>query len=279
MSLTDSLTTALRRIPIPSPLHDHRTAILASAAVLGTSLIFPAAYRDYQLFKSYGQGGIPNNLAGWLIVRLLMQPLGREMLSTDEYERRVAATAGQGPGSEGYLLVSETQLASRSAAARPFVGPHVVPQRQMTQLPEQAIMEKLRGSFLAFGRRNEHLVKLSQSLAERHSDALFLADHLRPTEITQRTRGEISHVHTGKDHSLHVILAPADCKKVIDAGWGQRHAFSGTAAMSILSLGLLPGIPWEYLLIYAPRTEAEIETVMQIVAASVKFATGREDVR
>jgi hypothetical protein len=40
-----------------------------------------------------------------------------------------------------------------------------------------------------------------------------------------------------------------------------------------------PNIPVEYLLIYAPRTEAEIETVMQIVSAGVKFMTGREDVR
>ena len=49
--------------------------------------------------------------------------------------------------------------------------------------------------------------------------------------------------------------------------------------MTFLSLGTQPNIPEEYLLIYAPRTEAEIETVMQIVSASIKFMTGREDVR
>lgn len=67
--------------------------------------------------------------------------------------------------------------------------------------------------------------------------------------------------------------------KVIEAGLGQRHAFSGTSAMTYLSLGTRSDIPAEYLLIYAPRTEAEIEIVMQIIAASVKFMTGREDVR
>jgi hypothetical protein len=49
--------------------------------------------------------------------------------------------------------------------------------------------------------------------------------------------------------------------------------------MSFLSLGTLPDIPSEYILIYAPRTEAEVKTVMDIVAAGVKFMTGREDVR
>lgn len=32
-------------------------------------------------------------------------------------------------------------------------------------------------------------------------------------------------------------------------------------------------------MIYAPRNDAEIEIVMEIISASVKFMTGREDVR
>ena len=49
--------------------------------------------------------------------------------------------------------------------------------------------------------------------------------------------------------------------------------------MTFLSLGTRPDLPAEYILIYAPRTEAEIETVMHIVSASIKFMTGKEDVR
>ena len=48
--------------------------------------------------------------------------------------------------------------------------------------------------------------------------------------------------------------------------------------MTFLALGTKPDLPSEYLIVYAPRTEAEIETVMHIVTASVKFMTGREDV-
>lgn len=49
--------------------------------------------------------------------------------------------------------------------------------------------------------------------------------------------------------------------------------------MTYLSFGTLPDLPAEYVLIYAPRTEEEIGIVMEIVAASVKFMSGREDVR
>ena len=49
--------------------------------------------------------------------------------------------------------------------------------------------------------------------------------------------------------------------------------------MTYLSLGTLPDIPSEFILIYAPRTEADIKTIMEIIAAGVKFMTGREDTR
>lgn len=49
--------------------------------------------------------------------------------------------------------------------------------------------------------------------------------------------------------------------------------------MTFLSLGTIPDIPSEYLLVYAPRNDAEIEIVLEIISAAVKFMTGREDVR
>lgn len=38
-------------------------------------------------------------------------------------------------------------------------------------------------------------------------------------------------------------------------------------------------MPSEYMLVYAPRTGAEVEAVMDILVASVKFATGTQDIR
>ena len=131
------------RIPFPYPntAQDRRTLALSGAALVVSTLILPAAYRDYKVFKSYGPGGLPNNALGWIVVRALFQPFGREMLSTDEYARRIAAAEGHGKGDDGFLILSEEQLGSRLGEERPVVGPHVVPQRQLTQLPEKAVME------------------------------------------------------------------------------------------------------------------------------------------
>lgn len=74
-------------------------------------------------------------------MRALFQPFGREMLSTDEYVQRVAAADGHGKGNDGFLFLSEEQLGSRRGEERPVVGPHVAPQRQLTQVPDEAVME------------------------------------------------------------------------------------------------------------------------------------------
>ncbi|KAJ5133142.1 hypothetical protein N7448_001828 [Penicillium atrosanguineum] len=272
--MADTFTHALSRVRL-----DRLTLALSTAAVLGTALVLPSVYRDYRTFRNYGPGGLPNNVIGWLTCRALFQPFKGEMFSTEEYVRRVEAAEGHGKGDEGFLELSPEQLASRSVTDRPVVGPHVVPQRQLTQIPDEDVMEKLRSAFSAFGYRNHHLVKVEYSNLERHSDALFLADHLPATDLAQTMQGEIVHIHSGYDHSIHVVCSPADCKKILDAGWGQRHGFSGTSAMTYLSLGTLPDLPLEYILIYAPRTEADIKTIMDIIAAGVKFMTGREDTR
>ncbi|GLI82083.1 hypothetical protein PoHVEF18_010484 [Penicillium ochrochloron] len=278
MSL-ETLTNALQHIRLPRSQQDRLNLALGTAAVLGSAFLLPAAYRDYRIFKSYGPGGVPNNILGWMTVRALFQPFGREMLSTEVYVRRIDAAEGHGRGDEGYLTLSTEQLESRKDEGRPEVGPHVAPQRQVTQIPDEDVMEKFRSKFRSFGLKNHHLVKFQQSNLEGQAEALFLADHLPITDLATTMQGEIAHIHSGNDHSLHLVMAPADCKKIIEAGWGQRHAFSGTSALTFLSLGTLPDIPSEYLLIYAPRNDAEIEIVLEIVSASIKFMTGREDVR
>lgn len=140
---TDSLSSAVRSLALPRSLTQHGrlpVVLTTAAALLGTSVVVPVAYRDYCTFRSYGGGGVPDNVLGWLYVRLVMQPLGREMLSTDVYDRRVAAAEGHGKGDEGFL--TEEQLSAvRRTDARPVVGPHVSPQRQLTQIPVERVQE------------------------------------------------------------------------------------------------------------------------------------------
>jgi hypothetical protein len=135
--MAETITNALGKVRAP----DRLTLILSAAAVLGSALVLPTIYRDYRTFRSYGPGGIPNNVIGWLTVRALFQPFKREMFSTEEYVKRVEAAEGHGKGDEGFLELSSEQLASRSVTDRPVVGPHVVPQRQLTQIPDEDLME------------------------------------------------------------------------------------------------------------------------------------------
>lgn len=65
--------------------------------------------------------------------------------------------------------------------------------------------------FNAFGHRNHHLVKFQKSNLERHADGLFVADHLPVFGIAKTMEREIAHIHSGNDHSVHMVLAPADC--------------------------------------------------------------------
>lgn len=144
----ETLPNILTKLPLPRTHQERFTLALGTAAVLGSAILLPAAYRDYLTFKSYGPGGLPNNVVGWLTVRALFQPFKSEMLSTTVYVRRMEAAEGHGKGDEGFLGLSEEQLGLRKRDGRPLVGPHVVPQRQLTQIPEEDVMEVRSWPFL-----------------------------------------------------------------------------------------------------------------------------------
>lgn len=58
---------------------------------------------------------------------------------------------------------------------------------------------------------------------------------------------------------------------VIEKGWGERHPLSGVS-------NIIP-LPKEYLIIYAPRDEEELEVVERIMLAAVGFMTTSPDVK
>jgi phospholipase/carboxylesterase len=74
--------------------------------------------------------------------------------------------------------------------------------------------------------------------------------------------GEFAHLHPSYDGSLHLVL-PADlAADVSTKGWGRPHMWAGTR--------LSPG----FMMVYGPRDEDELATVLGIVTASHAFATG-----
>jgi hypothetical protein len=73
---------------------------------------------------------------------------------------------------------------------------------------------------------------------------------------------EFAHIHPQEDGSFHLILDDADCDHVLAQGWGEQHP-----------LAKLGRIQRTVLMIYAPRDEAEIDTILEIVAASHRYAS------
>ncbi|KAJ4252864.1 hypothetical protein NW762_010770 [Fusarium torreyae] len=104
---------------------------------------------------------------------------------------------------------------------------------------------------------------------------MFLVDRSNESAIAKQMLGEVSHIHATGDHSIHVVLSPQDCKKVIESGWGQRHPLDGVQAAKYIFGWTIPD---EYILLYAPRSEHEIDVAMEIVAACIGFMTGSRNV-
>jgi len=76
--------------------------------------------------------------------------------------------------------------------------------------------------------------------------------------------GEFAHLHPAYDGSLHLVLPPELAADVSAKGWGRPHMWAGTR--------LSPG----FTMVYGPRDEDELATVLGIVAASHSFAGGAE---
>ncbi|KAL3474057.1 hypothetical protein BJX99DRAFT_186484 [Aspergillus californicus] len=269
MSYTTKLADHARDVFLrATTLSDNRARIiLATAPAAVLALFLPAAYRDYQSYLALGPGGPPYNVIGWLAVKLFT-PFRREMFGTRIYDRKV-----QGGQDVEFL----TDLPRRDGE-RPTMGAFTVPQRQINQQPSQEMKEKFMAAYIAFLDKNAHVLDHAPSILERFTEA----GHVRGdvlTPVAKQMRREIFHVHGTSDHSIHVVLTPRDCKRVIEAGWGQRFPLAGSTFLRNLSFGRLGVLPEEYVLVYAPRTEEEIQIVIGILAAGVKYVAGSSDVR
>lgn len=77
-----------------------------------------------------------------------------------------------------------------------------------------------------------------------------------------RVSTEFFHCHAAAEGSSHAILSASDASLVIERGWGERHGLSGRAL----------GFPLTYVMIFAPRDEHEVKTVVMIAKAAARYA-------
>lgn len=72
--------------------------------------------------------------------------------------------------------------------------------------------------------------------------------------------GEFAHLHPGYDGSLHLALPAPLAADLVLRGWGTPHPWAGTR--------LAPG----FVMLFGPRTDAELETVVGVVRTAHAFA-------
>ena len=92
--------------------------------------------------------------------------------------------------------------------------------------------------------------------------ALWLADDVDILRAEAIPRGrEFAHIHP--DASLHAVLPPRRAHEAIAAGWAEQHPLAERLD--------IPGL----VLLYTPRSMAELGVVVGLIADSYNFVTGR----
>ncbi|KIJ57873.1 hypothetical protein HYDPIDRAFT_120246 [Hydnomerulius pinastri MD-312] len=240
--------------PLLSRIQSHPRAV---AAALVVSALVPWVIGNYRAFIALGKGGLPSNPIGYSIA-MIAKPFGKETTSTSCYDK----------DEDKSTWLQDPQSIPERRGERPRTGWHFLPHRQVDRLPSQEAKKKLDAIFAKRAKDNTHIVELAVSPHERMHDAMVVASSVvSPHKVADHALREIAHIHPEIDYSLHVTLSPQDCKLVIEHGWGERHPLSGTKAL-----------PKEYLLIYAPRDDEELEVVDRIIVATIGYMTGRRDV-
>jgi hypothetical protein len=241
-------TTATTTMLTPATLHTLTTLL----TLLFLPYLAVHIHRDYKHFLSLGPGGTPSTPLGYLKIKLL------SLLCLRDVHAPMPIPPHFRPQT-GYLAPSSLP---KRTGTRPLIQ-GVAPQRQQSQKSDAAVYECLVKGFkeLAGDKRNK--LREATSCFEKHSSGLFTS-----VPITRTCGGEICHAHPS-DGSMHMSLHPADANLVIENRWGERHPLARGGWCRRF-------VPKEFVLVYAPRSEEEVEVVMRVVAASVWWVSGMD---
>ncbi|MGB2720234.1 MAG: luciferase family protein [Rhodococcus sp. (in: high G+C Gram-positive bacteria)] len=200
---------------------------------------------DYAAWKALGPGGLPANVVGWAITKILT-PLGRDPLTVRDAVADAASPTWELPARPG---------------PRPSVAPYPIPHRQLNGIAPGgpvSVFDVLE----SHARTDSDRLYLGTSHFEKRGQALYVvAENRRPGVVT-RAGGEIAHVHPS-DGSLHVVAQHGDAQRIIDAGWGELHPLAGRPPI---------GLPEPYVLLYSPRDRYDVEQITRILDRVVETA-------
>ncbi|KAK7427719.1 hypothetical protein QQZ08_005825 [Neonectria magnoliae] len=217
--------------------------------------VFLLVHNDYQNFLNLGPGGTPSTFNGYLRITWFRLWSLRDPFIAPTPDPSRLPTEG---------ILSRCKLPYRA-------GPHpvvagIAPQRQLDQHGSRHCYRALRRSMAKLADQNPNKFGIERSCLEKHGLALF-ARH----PVQTNCQGEICHVHDS-DHSMHMCLHPKDIKSVLDKGWGQRHPLAWRSRL------LKSPVSADFVMIYAPRDDQELQVVCNIIEAAIWY-TLAEDVK
>ncbi|KAI9754646.1 MAG: hypothetical protein M4579_004609 [Chaenotheca gracillima] len=212
-----------------------------------------AVYRDYLSFINLGPGGTPSNFYGYLRVSFL-----KFFALRNPY---LPSTLPIVAWPEVGFLPNDLLNLPHRAGIRPQVT-GIAPHRQTTQQGSPTSFSALVERIRALQAVNPASLRLGTSCFEKHGTGLFAV-----VPVNRTCSGEVCHAHAS-DGSLHMTLHPADARIVLERGWGERHPLANGGWLTRF-------VPMGFVMIYAPRTPAELEVVMHIVHAATWWVSGR----
>jgi len=134
------------------------------------------------------------------------------------------------------------------------------PHTQLDQQPSQELIDRLADRLFDLPGVHEEPSGISVPGAR----ALVLDDEPVGSPEAFMVGREFAHLHPSPDASLHVALPRDVAAAACEAGWAEPHP--------AVRLGLLPST---FVMLYAPRDDAEVDVVLSLVRHSHAFATTR----
>ncbi len=135
------------------------------------------------------------------------------------------------------------------------------PHTQLDQNPTPSFFEYFKES--AFARFPEVSRRPSMISVPGAEALCWCGKHRGPHEAFMYG-DEFAHIHPAYDGSLHLALPENVCTAVIHANWGEVHP--------VAKMGFIPST---VMMVYAPRNEAELNTVLDLLNISFLFAAGQ----
>jgi phospholipase/carboxylesterase len=219
---------------IPRELLDRTWSYL-----LGDSGAPPYARRDpggHQLTATTA-----GELGGWIAERLDL----------------VARRGTFDPAPAGWATLPGGELPHRGSP-RPDVS-WTIPQEQRSQNSPHAVQEQLFARIVAL----PGVTSRQSAISVPGARGFMVETTAGPLDAFLVPRaGEFAHLHPEHDGSLHLALPPDHVRDVVEKGWGVAHPLAGIR----LARGMV--------MVYGPRTAAELEVVTGIVTTSHAWATG-----